>query len=86
VRLDRVEHEPQLRGRLAHVLRDQAVELDAEEGQAQLARERGGGHRLARAGRPDEEELAHRREAVLAERSRWRCSVSTRSRRHGVRR
>jgi len=64
-RLDRVEHQPKLRRSLAHVLGDEAVELNVEERQAELAGERCRGHRLAGAWRPNEQELPHRRETVL---------------------
>src|SRR6185369_9552501 len=62
--LKRVEDDAELRGRLAHELRDDTVEEEGEEGLRKLARERAGGERLPGPGRPDEEDFAPRGEAV----------------------
>src|SRR5207244_2185762 len=55
-----VEDEAELRRRLAHVLRDQAVEPYREERQAELARKSARGHRLPGARRSDEKQLPSR--------------------------
>ena len=65
--LERVEDEPEFCGGLAEVLRDQAVELDREQWQAELACEGRGGHGLAGARITDEQEFAERAEAVLGD-------------------
>src|SRR5690606_12699774 len=54
-RLNRLEDEAQLGRRFTHVLGDEAIELDGKQRQTKLARQRCGGHRLARAWRPHEE-------------------------------
>jgi hypothetical protein len=64
---DCVEHEPELRGGLAHVLGDEAVELDREQRQPELAGEDARGHRLTGPRVPKQQELADRREPVIAE-------------------
>jgi len=51
---DGIEDQSQLGGGLAHVLGDEPVELNGEQGQAQLSRQGRRGHRLTGAGRSDE--------------------------------
>ena len=64
---NRFEDEAQLRGGLAHELRDQTFEHDREQRQMQFAGERRGCHRFPGAGRPEKEKLAARTQAVFAE-------------------
>ena len=59
-----VKHQSELRSRFTEVLRDQAVKLNAEQRNAQLARQRGCRHRLARAWGTDQEESTHRRKPM----------------------
>lgn len=65
--LDRIEHQPEFGRGLAHVLGDESVELDAEEGQRQFAGKRRSGHGLAGARRAHQQQLPQRRVAMRAE-------------------
>src|SRR5690606_34892993 len=62
--LDRLENQSQLGGGLSQIAGNQPVELDREEGNAQLAGQRRGGHRLSGARRAKEQQLADWRHAV----------------------
>jgi hypothetical protein len=62
--LDGVEDDAELRGGLAHELRDERIEPNREERNRKLTRERGRGHRLACPGRSDQEQLPERGQAV----------------------
>ncbi len=65
--LYRVEHKTQLRGGLAHELRDEPVELDGEQRQPELPGQDRPRHRLPRSRRPKKQQATDRVEAVLAD-------------------